>query len=41
MPGGTSIDIIAWLRADSPAWRLLRAEVLRLRVSMGTGALSG
>jgi flagellar motility protein MotE (MotC chaperone) len=26
MPGGTSFDEIAWLRAHSPAWRLLRAE---------------
>jgi hypothetical protein len=26
MPGGVSFDDIAWLRANSPAWRLLRAE---------------
>jgi hypothetical protein len=26
MPGDISIDEIAWLRANSPAWRLLRAE---------------
>jgi len=26
MPGYISIDEITWLRANSPAWRLLRAE---------------
>jgi hypothetical protein len=26
MPGETSFDDVAWLRANSPAWRLLRAE---------------
>jgi hypothetical protein len=26
MPGETSFDDIAWLRANSPAWRLLRAD---------------
>jgi hypothetical protein len=26
MPGGTSFDEIVWLRANSAAWRLLRAE---------------
>jgi len=26
MSGGTSFDDIAWLRANSPAWRLLRAD---------------
>lgn len=26
MPGDISIDEITWLRANSPAWRLLRAE---------------
>src|SRR6202035_900927 len=26
MPGGVSFDDIAWLRANSPAWRLLRAD---------------
>lgn len=26
MPGDISIDEVTWLRANSPAWRLLRAE---------------
>jgi hypothetical protein len=26
MSGGTSFDEVAWLRANSPAWRLLRAD---------------
>ncbi|MCW2936357.1 MAG: hypothetical protein JWM19_7319, partial [Actinomycetia bacterium] len=26
MPGGVRFDDIAWLRANSPAWRLLRAD---------------
>ena len=26
MPGGVSFDDIAWLRANNPAWRLLRAD---------------
>ena len=25
MPGGMTFDEIGWLRANSPAWRLLRA----------------
>jgi hypothetical protein len=29
MPEDISIDEIAWLRANSPAWRLLRAENAR------------
>jgi len=31
MPGDINIDEIAWLRANSPAWRLLRAENARSR----------
>ena len=26
MPGGMTFDDIVWLRANSPAWRLLRAD---------------
>jgi hypothetical protein len=33
MPGGTSFDDIAWLRANSPAWRLLRADSAPLVLS--------
>jgi hypothetical protein len=29
MTGGGGFDEIAWLRANSPAWRLLRAETRR------------
>ena len=33
MAGGTSFDDIAWLRANSPAWRLLRADSAPLVLS--------
>jgi hypothetical protein len=33
MSGGTSFDEITWLRANSPAWRLLRADNSALVVS--------